>query len=119
MFKSLPRLGTSGLLVRPSVLVAITWLVIWSAAFIFHVLVMQLPGPGGAQPFRLLSTAQFSWLSAGNALLLAGLCLDGVLARSSPQGLRRAHWTGLVGSLILLALFQYGLVLAWRPIVLG
>lgn len=108
------RGGTT--ILRPSVLAALVYFGLCAIGFLWILLTLQHPRSDSMEPFRLVTPMQFLGLTAANAALAVAFVVDGWFARTSPPGLRRAHFAGLGLGAVTLAVLQYGAVCARGPI---
>ncbi len=107
--------GWSSFIVRPSVALTIPWVGVCALLGVFRVAVMKFPVEPDAVLY-LVSFAEFSAVSLVNGLLFLALLVEGGQAISSPRDLRRAHLTTVGMALILLVMFQVGVILAAAPV---
>lgn len=108
------RVGT-GFVIRPTVTISIVYFGLCSIWFLWLLLTLKYPADS-AEPMRFISLAQLVGLTLINFGFLFAFVLDFVQVRNSPPGLRRGHFAGAILALLLLAVIQIGLVLAYGPI---
>jgi len=68
------------------------------------------------EPFRILGTGYYSWVTLADGALVALLLWEGWRARQQPGATRRALWAGVVMALIVVAAIQLGGHYAHAPI---
>lgn len=107
------RPSPTSFVLRPVVIVVLVYVVLVSIWGIWTLLTVQAPESG--ETGRMLSRTALVLVTATHAVLLVALAVDGLLALRSGPGMRRGHLTGVALSIVVLAVLQWGAVLAHRP----
>lgn len=110
--------NTAELILRPELLAAMLYVGACSFWFLWILCTAKYPAKGSQEPFRLVTTAQYAGATAANVLLAVGLVLGGLRAWRGAASLRRAQLGGAVAGILVLALVQLCLNLAYGPIPL-
>ena len=101
---------------RPGVVAVIVYVGLAAVWGVWRICTATLPETGGDEPFRLLTTPRLTSITVLHAGLLLVLVAEGLVARRSGSGLRRGHLVGIALAVLVVALAQWGAVLAHAPI---
>lgn len=105
-----------GLIIRPTVIVAMAYLMAASCYWIYWSTTAKYPPAGSGEELRLLTSGQFWGATAVQVGLVIALVADGWLIRRSDSTSRNAWLVGIVMAVITLLILQFGLAGSTEPI---